>query len=329
MNKRKLDHLKICMEKDVESGSTGFERIQLQHKALPEINFDEIKTEIKFLGKKLNFPIIIEGITGGTSKAIRLNKDLARISQEFGIGFGVGSQRMAIENQELANTYYVRDVAPDIFLIANLGAVQLNYGYSLRECKKALNMIKADALALHINPVQEVIQPEGNKNFSNLILKINRISKGLKKPLIAKCVGSGISYETARKLKVSAIDTGGAGGISWSLIEGYRGDKKTKDIGVTFSGWGIPTSESIRDVSRLGIPLIASGGIRSGLDAAKAIALGADCVGIALPILRAWSINRKSGVREFLDQFITELRISMFLTGSENPKELRGKIRKF
>jgi len=324
MKKRKLDHIRICLTKEVEAGSTGFEEVRLIHKALPEVDFDGISTNIEFLGKRLEFPVIIEGITGGTKDARKINRDLAKISQEFGIGFGVGSQRMAIEDSSLESTYKVRDVAPDILLIANLGAVQLNYGYGLKECQNAIDMIDADTLALHLNPLQEAIQPEGEKNFSGLIKKVNRISAGLDKPVIAKEVGSGISSDIASELKVDAIDIGGLGGTSWSLIEGYR---DSKEIGQTFSCWGIPTAGCITEVSGLNIPVIGSGGIRNGLDAAKAIALGADCVGIALPVLKVWSSRGKRGVREFLNRFFTELRIAMFLTGSETVNELRGKVR--
>ncbi|HIE33589.1 MAG TPA: type 2 isopentenyl-diphosphate Delta-isomerase [Candidatus Altiarchaeales archaeon] len=327
IDKRKIDHLRICIEKEVEAGNTGFAEIYLQHKALPEIDFDKIDMSTKFLGKKLNFPIIIEGMSGGVSDAKKLNKELAGIAQEYGIGFGVGSQRIAIENPEMADGFYVRDVAPDIFLIANLGAVQLNYGYSLKECKRAIEMIEADVLALHMNPLQEVIQPEGNKNFSGLIEKINSISKKLQEPLMMKCVGSGISYDIAKKLRVSAIDVGGSGGTSWSLIESYRGNDETRNIGKAFAGWGIPTAESIKEISKMNIPIIASGGIRDGINAAKAIALGSDCVGMALPILRAWSYHGIDGVKKFLDQFIMELRICMFLTGSKTVNELKGKTR--
>ncbi|MBN2015171.1 MAG: type 2 isopentenyl-diphosphate Delta-isomerase [Candidatus Altiarchaeota archaeon] len=326
-DERKKDHLRICVEEDVESGSTGLEDVRLTHMALPELDFDDISMETRFLGKALKYPLILEAITGGVSKAKKINHDIAGIAEEFGIGFGVGSQRMALVDPELADTYRVRNFAPDIFLIANLGAVQLNYGFGLDECRKAVDMIEADALALHINPLQEAVQPEGDRNFSGLIEKINSVSEKLGKPVIAKCVGSGISYETAKRLRISAIDVGGSGGTSWSLIEGLRGDSKTKKIGETFAGWGIPTAESIREVSRLNVPVIGSGGIRTGLDAAKAIALGADCVGIALPVLRAWSSGGKKEVRKFLDRFITELRIAMFLSGSKNIKELRGKIK--
>jgi len=324
MEERKSDHIRICLEKDVEAGSTGFERVRLTHKALPELNLDEINTEIEFLGKTLKSPVIIEGITGGTKEAKKINKDLAKISQEFGIGFGVGSQRIAIDDEAMESTFKVRDVAPDILLIANLGAVQLNHGYGLDECKRAIEMIDADALALHLNPLQEAIQPEGERNFSGLIEKVNEISSKLDKPVIAKEVGSGISGDIASQLKVDAIDVGGSGGTSWSLVEGYRANEE--EIGRTFAGWGIPTADCIREVSG-NVPVIGSGGIRSGLDGAKAIALGADCVGIALPILKAYSADGNKGASEFLNRFLTELRIAMFLTGSKAVKELRGKVR--
>ena len=324
MKDRKLDHIRICLEKDVEAGSAGFEMVRLAHRALPELNLDEVNTEIEFLGKTLEYPLIIEGITGGTKEAEKINRDLAEISQELGIGFGVGSQRIAIEDKALESTFEVRDIAPDILLIANLGAIQLNNDYGLDECKKAIEMIDADALALHLNPLQEAIQPEGERNFSGLIEKVNEISSKLDKPVIAKEVGSGISHEIAAQLKVDAIDVGGSGGTSWSLVEGYRANQE--EIGRTFAGWGIPTADCIREVSG-NVPVIGSGGVRSGLDAAKAIALGADCVGIALPVLKAYSADGTKGARDFLDRFITELRIAMFLTGSGAVGELKGRVR--
>ncbi len=326
IDERKHDHLRICVREDVQAGNAGFDDVKLVHKALPELDFDKINTETEFLGKKLNYPVIIEALTGGISKAKEINRDLAVVAEEFGIGLGVGSQRRAIDNPEFSDTYCVRDVAPNVFLAANLGAVQLNYGFGVAECRQAIEMIDADALALHINPLQEVIQPGGDRNFSGLVKKINMVSKKLNKPVIVKCVGSGISYETAEKLKVSAIDVGGSGGTSWSLIEGFRGDEKTHRIGKTFAGWGVSTVQAIREVSKLDVPLIGSGGIRSGVDAAKAIALGADCVGVALPVLRAWSQKGVVGVEDFFEQFIEELKIAMFLSGSESVPELEGKL---
>jgi len=324
---RKQDHLNICTQEQVEAGATGLEEVRLAHKALPEIDFDEIDTGIKFLGKKLSYPLIIEAMTGGISEAARINRDVASIAEEYGIGFEVGSQRAAIDDPSLSETFKVRDVAPNAFLIGNVGAVQLNYGYSEKECKKALDMISADALALHLNPLQEVIQAEGNTNFSGLIAKINAIAARLDKPVIAKETGCGISAEIAAHLKVSAIDVAGSGGTSWSLVESYRAKGMKKGIGKTFADWGIPTADAIIENSKLKVPLIASGGIRTGLDAAKAIALGAECTGVALPILRAWKENGREGVKEFLDRFLFELKVAMFLTGSRSVKELRGKVR--
>ncbi|MFZ2455506.1 MAG: type 2 isopentenyl-diphosphate Delta-isomerase [Candidatus Altiarchaeia archaeon] len=322
---RKLDHLRICIEENVESGKTGLDDISLIHKALPEIDFNVIDTSVKFLGKTLKYPIIFEAMTGGVDEASRINKDVASVAQEYGLGFGVGSQRAGIEDSALEETFRVRDVAPDVLLIANIGAVQLNYGYGVKECEKAVRMIGADALALHLNPLQEAVQPEGNRDFSGLTKKINDVSKKLSCPVIAKETGCGISGDTARALNVSAFDVAGFGGTSWSLVESHRSAGVEKEIGKTFSSWGIPTAQSIMEVVPTGKPVIASGGIRTGIDAAKSLALGAQCVGMAQPILTAWSVDGKKGVRDFLDVFIYELKICMFLTGSRNAKELRGK----
>jgi len=324
---RKLDHLRICIEEKVEAGKTGFEGISLIHKALPEIDFDAIDTSVKFLGKDLKYPIIFEAMTGGVSEASQINRDVASVAQEYGIGFGVGSQRAAIEDPSLESTFQVRDVAPDILLIANLGAVQLNYGYSLKECAKAVDMIGADALAFHLNPLQEVVQTEGNRNFSDLTRKINDIAKDLNKPVIAKETGCGISYDTAKTLNVAALDVAGCGGTSWSLVESLRSEGKTEYIGKTFSEWGIPTAESIKEAVKTGKPVIASGGVRTGIDAAKSLALGAGCIGMALPVLTAWAADGKKGVKDFLDAFIYELKICMFLTGARNVSELKGRIK--
>jgi len=324
---RKLEHLRICIEKDVETRKAGFENFKLIHKILPENDFNEIDTKINFLGKKLDYPIIIEGMTGGVPAAKKINRELAGIAEEFKIGFGVGSQRAAIDDVTLAETYYVRDVAPDILLISNLGAVQLNYGYGAPECKKAVEMIKADAIALHLNPLQECVQDEGNRNFSNLIEKINKVSDELKRdniPVIAKGISTGISQDIAKRLNVAAIDTGGVGGTSWAKIEGYRENGNPK-IGELFSDWGIPTAECVAGLSGIKKPVIASGGVRTGIEAAKSIALGADCVGMALPFLRAGVSGGKDGVRKFLNNFIRELKIAMFLTGSKRVGDLKGK----
>jgi len=326
IDRRKKDHIKICMEEDVEGGDTGLSQIKLAHMSLPEVDFSKIRTDTNFLGRRMKFPLIIEAMTGGTQESGKINKDIATVTQKYGIGFGVGSQRAAIEDPTLESTYAVRDVAPDVLLIANIGAVQLNYGYTVKECQKAVDMIKADALALHLNPLQEAIQPEGNTNFSGLISKINAVKAKVKCPVIAKAVGSGIRLDTAKMLKVDAIDVGGAGGTSWCMVEGLRGSQMIRDVSKTFVGWGVPTADCIRELERLNIPLIGSGGIRTGLDAAKAVALGADVVGVALPILRAYGSLGVKGVSDYLDKFMFEFKIAMFLTGSAEVKDLRGKV---
>ncbi len=323
INHRKLEHIRICLTEEVEAGSPGFEKVRLAHDALPELDFDEIDTSCEFLGKTLDSPIIIEALTGGADESKEINQDIARVAQKLNVGFSVGSQRAAIEDAALEQTYKVRDVAPDIFLIANLGAVQLNYGLGVAECERAVEMISADAIALHVNPLQELIQAEGNRNFKGLVGKINGVAKKIKSPVILKEVGCGISRETARKLKVSAYDVGGLGGTNWALVEGIRSGRQ--DTGRVFSTWGIPTVESVIELSGLEKPVIASGGVRSGLDAAKAIALGASCVGIALPVLKAWEEGRTKGVECYLERIVEELKISMFLSGARKIGDLSGK----
>ena len=323
INHRKDDHIRICLEEDVEAGETGFGRVRLMPETLPELDFDEISLSTKLFGKKLGYPLIIEALTGGTSQAGKINRDLASVAQKLKIGFGVGSQRASIEDEEYAETFQVRDVAPDILLIANLGAVQLNYGFGAQECERAVSMIGADALALHVNPLQEVMQAEGDKNFAGLVNKINAFARKLKTPVILKEVGCGITRKIAEKMKVAAFDVGGLGGTNWGLVEGIRAGKRK--TGQVFSDWGIPTAESIITVAPLGKPVIASGGIRTGLDVAKAIALGASCAGIALPILRIQNKVGAKGVEEYLLRIIEELRIAMFLSGSKNIPALSGK----
>lgn len=323
-NNRKSDHLRICAKENVEAASTGFADIRLIHSVLPELDLAQIKTDVTFLGKQLEAPLIIEAITGGTNESKAINEGMAQVAAKFGIGFGVGSQRAAIDDPKLSKTFSVRNVAADVLLIANLGAVQLNYGYGLDECEKSVEMIDADALALHVNPLQEAIQPEGDVNFENLIPKINDIAKQLSVPLIVKGVGSGISKDVAEKLNVAAFDVGGVGGTSWSLVEGYRCGT---NIGVTFAEWGIPTAECVKELAALDVPLIASGGIRTGVDIAKAIALGAEAAGMALPLYKAWESKKSQGLEQYISQVIQELRISMFLTSSGSVEELSGKIK--
>lgn len=328
--RRKADHLRISLEEDVqfEGLTTGFERYQFIHQALPEMGFKEVDLSLNLFGKRLEAPLIISSMTGGIEPATKINRNLARAAQKMGVAMGVGSLRPAIDDPSLARTYQVREVAPDILLFANLGAVQLNYGYGVEECRHAVEMIEADALILHLNPLQECLQEEGNTDFSGLLARIEKVCRHLPVPVMVKEVGWGISEEVARSLAragVAGIDVAGAGGTSWSEVERYRASSEAmKNVAAAFAQWGIPTADSIR-MARRGAPdvaLIASGGIRTGVDVAKAIALGADGAALATPLLKAANASWGT-VREKLDEIIEELRITMFCIGARNLRELK------
>lgn len=330
-NQRKTEHLRISLEEDVRfrNLTTGLERYRFVHQALPEMNRDDIDLSTTLLDKELRAPLIISSMTGGTEEAETINKNLALAAQIHGLGMGVGSQRAALEEPDLSHTYQVRDVAPDILLFANLGAVQLNYGYSVEHCQRAVEMIEADGLILHLNPLQEALQPEGNTDFSGLLAKIEKVCRGLSVPVIVKEVGWGISEEVARRLAdsgVAAIDVAGAGGTSWSEVEMHRADSKTlRCIAAAFADWGIPTAESIQ-MARRGAPeltLIASGGIRTGVEAAKAMALGADAVALATPFLQPATISPEA-VGEKVREILEELRTAMFCVGARNLQDLKS-----
>ena len=317
--KRKADHIRINLEKDVafKQLTTGLEKYFFMHQALPELDLAHINTQTQIFGKNLNTPLLISSMTGGTTEAQAINLMLAEAAQEVGLAMGLGSQRAAIEDNSLADTFRVRDVAPDILLFANLGAVQLNYGYGRTQCQRAVDMIQADALILHFNPIQEAVQPEGDGNFAGLLGKIETLCRQLSVPVIAKEVGWGFSREAARQLAdagVAAIDVAGAGGTSWSQVEMYRAPTaRHARVAGAFIDWGIPTAVSIqycREATSL--PIIASGGIKNGIDVAKCIALGARLVGFAGDFLRAADENGVEGVIEMAETITDELRITMF-----------------
>ncbi len=319
IEQRKLDHLRLCLSKSVESGSAGFENVHLIHDSLPEMNFDDIDASVKFLGKKLDAPLVIEAMTGGCAEAEKINRNLAKAAEKMSVAFGVGSQRAMLKNAELAKTYRVRAEAPDVFLIGNLGLIQFANGFGNSEFNKAISEIKCDALALHLNPLQELAQKEGNNNWKGCYEQMRMICKsGF--PIIAKETGAGISAEAAKQIEkagASAIDVSGFGGTNFALIEGMRGGVKG------FENWGIPSVCSLLETrGAVKIPVIASGGMRSGIDMAKALALGADCCGAALPFLKPASISEKAA-EEKIAEFVRQLKISMMLTGSKNIAELK------
>jgi isopentenyl-diphosphate Delta-isomerase len=322
IQKRKHDHIKINLEKDVRSSkTTGLENIQFINEALPELDLETIDLTLTVFGKKLNAPILISSMTGGTKEAKKINQRLAETAQELGIAMGVGSQRAAIENPELVETFSItRRVAPDILLFANLGAVQLNYGYSITHCQQAVDMLMADALILHLNPLQEAIQIDGNVNFTGLAKKIEGICKKMEVPVIVKEVGWGISERTAKLLMdcgVAAIDVAGAGGTSWSQVEMYRAaDEPSRDLASTYIGWGIPTMDSILNVKNVvpDMPIFASGGLKDGLDIAKCIALGATLGGLASQLLKTAAISSDK-VKELMKLTRKQLMVTMFAAG--------------
>ena len=330
-NQRKTEHLRISLEENVRfrNLTTGLERYRFVHQALPEMSRDDIDLSTTLLDKDLRAPLIISSMTGGTEKAETINRNLAIAAQVHGLGMGVGSQRAALEEPGLSHTYQVRDLAPDILLLANLGAVQLNYGYGIEHCQRAVEMIEADGLILHLNPLQEALQPEGNTNFSGLLAKIEEVCRALSVPVIVKEVGWGISEEVAHKLAesgVAAIDVAGAGGTSWSEVEMHRADSQTlRRIAAAFADWGIPTAESIQMVRRAapGVNLIASGGIRTGVEAAKAIALGADAVALATPFLQPATVSPEA-IGEKIREILEELRTAMFCVGARNLQGLKS-----
>ncbi|WP_407900625.1 type 2 isopentenyl-diphosphate Delta-isomerase [Scytonema sp. NUACC26] len=328
---RKADHIRICLEQDVQFNQTtnGLEHYRFTHCCLPEINIDEIDIRTQFLGKQLGAPVLISSMTGGTEQAGVINRRLAEVAQHYKFAMGVGSQRVAVEKPQVAETFAIRKYAPDVLLLANLGAVQLNYNYGLDECIKIIDILEADALILHLNPLQECIQPRGDKNFQGLIEKIHKLCIDLAVPVIVKEVGNGISDKMAQKLieaGVKAIDVAGAGGTSWAKVESERAENALqRRLGNTFADWGLPTAECITSIRAIAphVPLIASGGLRHGLDVAKALALGADIAGLAMPFLQAASVSQVA-VRELAEVLIAEIMTVLFCTGNATLDELRS-----
>ena len=327
--KRKVDHIRICLDQKAQARNVtaGFEDIQLVHRALPEINKSKINLSTTFLGKKFKAPIIVGAMTGGAEEATSINASIAEAVEKLGLGMGLGSQRAAIENKSLEKTYRIaREKAPNAFLIANVGGVQLVHGYGIKEVKKIVEMIDADAVAVHLNALQEVLQPEGQTNFQGVLSKIGEITGSLDVPVIVKETGAGIASEDAKALEeagVKAIDVGGVGGTSFAAVEYYRSTQQ-KDVylGEAFWDWGIPTAVSlVENAQTVKLPLIASGGIRSGTDIAKALALGASLASVSQPILET-AVKGAKETEAKLSCLIEELRNVMFLVGAEKLNDL-------
>ncbi|NVM53554.1 MAG: type 2 isopentenyl-diphosphate Delta-isomerase [Candidatus Helarchaeota archaeon] len=333
---RKLEHIKICLNQNVEfkTKSAGFQDIELIHQSLPELDYQAIDLTTHLFERKFDYPILINAMTGGHPESIKINKTLAQIASEFNIPMEVGSQRAAIENEKLISTYRIareasQSAAGEIFLIGNIGGGQLVKGYGIREINKSIEMIDADALAIHLNPLQEVLQKEGDINYQKLLGKIREVIKQVKIPIIVKETGNGLSREALGALKdigVKYVDVSGAGGTSWAAVESYRHKDISEfaRIANNFRDWGIPTVVSTLTAVKMGFNVISSGGIRTGIDIAKAIACGADMAGIALPFLANAYREDLNALRRQMQILIRELKICMFLTKSFNLEELKS-----
>jgi len=329
---RKKEGLMIALKEGVQSrsSSTLLECVHLVHNALPELDLDEINTSTSFLGFELAAPILIDSMTGGTPAATRINGRLAQAAHEFGLGMGVGSQRAGLGSSLMAETYrIVRKKAPNAFIYANIGGAQLAEGLSIEDVKRIIEMIHADALAIHLNPLQEVIQPEGEPKFRGVLDRVKELSQRLHIPVIVKEVGAGISAEVAARLEksgVSAINIAGLGGTSWAGVEQIRAEGKRvrakARLGDLLWDWGIPTAASLIGTKRaVKIPIISSGGLRSGVDVAKCIAIGASVAGLAHPMLKH-AAESYASLTHFIEETIQQIRATMFLVGAKDTQDL-------
>lgn len=331
INQRKTEHIRLCLTGNVEGvdKTTGLEGIHFIHNALPEINFDSISMETSFLGKQLKAPFLVSSMTGGSELATEINQNLALAAEERGWVMAIGSTRAFLESDQHKESFLIRRQAPTIPLIVNIGAVQFNYGYGAEECQRIIDKTGADSIVLHLNSMQEIVQDEGDVNFENLLPKIEEVCKTLEVPVGVKEVGFGIDGEVAEKLYnagIAYIDVAGAGGTSWSQVEKLRSRNKLKKAAAeAFNNWGLPTKDCLVSVRNKlpDAPLVASGGMSTGVDAAKAITIGADIIGFARHLLKA-ATESPEAVLETMEQIELELQMTMFGIGVKNLEELKN-----
>ncbi len=326
LRERKRSHLDLCLSEEVEyrGKTTLFEEVDLIHNSLPELALDDVDLSVEFLGKRLRAPFLITGMTGGTEEAFTVNRDLAAVAERCGIGFGLGSQRVMQRDPDTAWTFAVRQFAPTTLLLANIGLNQAGE-QSTAQVRELVDGVGADALCVHLNPAQELIQPEGDRSFRGGAATLRRLCGELTVPVVAKETGCGISRAVGDALceaGVRHLDVSGAGGTSWVRVETLRGDVHSRRLGELFSGWGIPTAASLAMLRGTGLELIASGGLRTGLEMAKAIALGARLCGAALPIYRAYRDGGTEAAVDLIHDLMDGLRTAMLLTGSRTLADL-------
>jgi len=325
---RKCEHIEVSLKHNVQfkHKTTGFEEVELEYLALPELDFKEIDTSTKFLGFNFSFPLFASSITGGHADVKKINEDIAKACSAKGIGMGLGSIRAMLENKKAADSYKVRKFLPKGFLAANLGVSQLK-DYSVQQIEKALEELQADALFVHVNAAQEALQKDGTPNFKNCLKILFNFCQEFNKPVIVKEVGNGISLTMAEQLhniEMSALDIAGSGGTSWTAIDSLRGNK---EIAETFWDFGVPTTVSLIQARMVfeQLPIAASGGIRTGLDITKVLVLGADITGTAMPVLQAQHKNSATAIEALFEKLQKEFKIGMFLTGAKKSEELKGK----
>ena len=327
-NVRKIEHINAILNDPLTDRSARyFDRISLTHRALPEIDLSAIDTSTEFMGKRLRFPLLISSMTGGDHELVRrINTNLAQAAQRTGVGLAVGSQRVMFSDSAAGESFDLRAIAPDALLLGNIGAVQLNYGYGVGHCQQAVDRLQADGLYLHLNPLQEAIQPEGDTNFANLAERIAEVVQGLEVPVLLKEVGSGLSVADIKlglKAGVRYFDIAGSGGTSWSRIEHHRRDQD--ELGLRFQDWGLPTPVALQQAWALqsGATLVASGGLRDGIDMVKSVILGASLCGMAAPFLEP-AIESVDAVVHQIERLHREYRTAMFLLGTASTQELLG-----